>query len=109
MVQCIIDCRIDNRLENEFLTLNVWGNPVFFYVTKECLGIRCFETVYLLTDSEHIVESAKEMFGESVAIITQIPKEDFVYFVVSGRAIMLKKETIVDVIAKYSEGGICTL
>ncbi len=105
MIKCIIDCRLDKRLENEFLTLNVWGSPVFSYVTKECLSVHCFDSVYLLTDSEYVAESAKELFGRKVVIVDQIPREDAVFFMVSGRAVMLTKETIADAIAKYKGGG----
>lgn len=29
MLYCV-DCRIDEKLENNFLTLNLWGNPSFY-------------------------------------------------------------------------------
>lgn len=90
----IVDCRVDKRFEIDFLTLNIWGKPVFSYVIEEILKCDLVFTTMILTDSKMISEKATEIFGDNIGICKLIPDnlQDFV--LVSGRAIMLKANTI---------------
>lgn len=53
MVYCV-DCRVDEQLENNFLTLNLWGKPVFLYVIEELFKIKNNGKIYVLTNSEEV-------------------------------------------------------
>lgn len=53
MVYCV-DCRVDEQLENNFLTLNLWGKPVFLYVIEELFKIENNGKIYVLTNSEEV-------------------------------------------------------
>lgn len=112
MFTCIVDCRVDGRLENEYLTLNIWGRPVFSYVTEECIDSGCFRRVYLLTDSEYAAEMARALFGEKIIVTDTFVQtgysnpEEAGFFVVSGRALMLKRDTIRNAVKSYRDG--CT-
>lgn len=100
---CIVDCRIHNKLEDDYLTLNVWGKPVFSYIIEECLQSECFIKSYIITDSKYLKSIAQNLFGDQVTVI--MPYDNFKseenkekdnprYFIVQGGALMLKKETI---------------
>lgn len=53
MVYCV-DCRVDEQLENNFLTLNLLGKPVFLYVIEELFKIKNNGKIYVLTNSEEV-------------------------------------------------------
>ena len=113
---CIVDCRIHNKLEDDYLTLNVWGKPVFSYIVEECLQSKCFIKNYLITDSEYLKSIAQNLFKDQIMII--MPRDNFKseedkeeskvqYFIVQGGALMLKKETIRGVLK--SGGGVLSV
>ncbi len=114
---CIVDCRIHNKLEDDYLTLNVWGKPVFSYIIEECLQSECFIKSYIITDSKYLKSIAQNLFGDQVTVI--MPYDNFKseenkekdnprYFIVQGGALMLKKETIRCVL-KSGGGIICSV
>lgn len=47
MFYCV-DCRVDEQLDNNFLTLNLWGKPVFLYVLEELFKIRQCKSVHVI-------------------------------------------------------------
>lgn len=90
----IVDCRVDKRFEIDFLTLNIWGKPVFSYVVEEILKCNLIFATRILTDSKMISEKATEIFGDNIDICKLIPDQLQDFVIVSGRAIMLKANTI---------------
>lgn len=90
----IVDCRVDKRFEIDFLTLNIWGKPVFSYVVEEILKCNLIFSTKILTDSKMISEKATEIFGDNIGICKLIPDQLQDFVIVSGRAIMLKANTI---------------
>ena len=49
-----VDCRVDEQLDNNFLTLNLWGKPIFLYIIEELFRLKSSSQIYVLTDSEEI-------------------------------------------------------
>lgn len=90
----IVDCRVDERFEIDFLTLNIWGKPVFSYVVEEILKCNLIFSTMILTGSKMISEKAAEIFGDNISICKLIPGQLLDFVIVSGRAIMLKANTI---------------
>ncbi len=107
---CVIDCRRNSGSDDDYFTLNVWGKPLFSYVVEECLQSGCFHQIYVLTDSSYLGALADDIFGKRVIIEKNIPeniqqsKGGKRYFVVHGCALMLKKESIINVL-KSGGGG----
>lgn len=106
---CVIDCRRDSGSDDDYFTLNVWGKPLFSYVVEECLQSGCFRQIYIVTDSGYLGALADDIFGERVITGKSIPEntEQSIggkrYFVVHGCALMLRKESIINVLK--SGGG----
>ena len=104
----IVDCRVDDSLENDYLTLNLWGKPVFEYPLEEVS--KCdLDKVIVLANSEFIKKKVSNLYGNTVSI-----KDDFDYkayqgkkiLYVSGRAPLVKSETMQKAINMYGGGGI---
>lgn len=103
---CVVDCRKNKGLENDYFTLNVWGKPVFSYIVEECLEAGCFHSIYIITDSLYLKSVAWDIFGDRVILANKLPDQNkWVeekgkgrYFIVHGCALMLKKETIISVL-----------
>lgn len=73
MVYCV-DCRVDERLENNFLTLNLCGKPVFLYVIEKLFKIKNNGKIYVLTNSAE-VEKIYASFYRGVQFVTNLPNE----------------------------------
>ena len=102
----IVDCRVDDSLENDFLTLNLWGKPVFEYPLEEVS--KCdLDKVIVLANSDFIKKTVSNLYGNTVSI-----KDDFDYkaykgkkvLYVSGRAPLVKSETMEKAINMYKGG-----
>ena len=108
---CVVDCRKNKGLGNDYFTLNVWGKPVFSYIVEECLEAGCFRGIYIITDSLYLKSAARDIFGDRVILVNELPDQNkWVgekgkgrYFIVHGCALMLKKETIISVL---NRGGV---
>ena len=104
--RCIVDCRIDTELENDFLTLNLWGKPVFVYVLEEVLKCKEFADIGILTDSDYVKKIVNDYFKDTVipviasmTICLGVPQ-----VLVSGRAPFLKGRTLDSAVKDYSGG-----
>lgn len=104
----IIDCRVDTRLENEFLVLNVWGKPVFSYAVSEALKCSRISRTIVLTDSEQIISRSSELFGKRISVYRSFPTGMQNYILISGRAIMVRAETIGKAVQMADEGMLCS-
>lgn len=99
-----IDCRVDHNLENDFLTLNLWGKPLFYYVVDEALMLPAAENIYVLTDSDKIKHLCALQYADRIKCITNLPQKETI-FLISGRAPLLKKETLEKVLSLYHSGS----
>lgn len=92
----IIDCRVDDSLENDYLTLNLWGKSVFEYPLEEVSKCN-FDKVIVLANTAFVKNAVSNLYGNTVSI-----KDEFDYKVykgkkilcVSGRAPLVKSETM---------------
>ena len=103
----IVDCRVDEKLENDFLTLNLWGKSVFEYPLEEVA--KCgLGTVIVLANTDFVKESIFTLYGNAVSIMENFDYESYkgkkVLFV-SGRAPLVKYSTLKNAINMYRGGG----
>lgn len=101
-ITVIIDCRSTKSDMNDFYTLSMWGKPCFEYVCDTVTKTSIFTKKYLLTDSKKIKKLASKY---ELEIISQLPSDDSVKMLVSGKAIFLTSETISRVASSYMGGG----
>lgn len=105
----IVDCRVDNTLDNDFLTLNLWGKPVYEYPLEEVL--KCdFKICVVLTDSDLIKRNVASMYGNKVLVTDDFDYKRYdgsKFVLVSGRAPLVKSGTLLRAVKSYG-GGICT-
>lgn len=102
----IVDCRVDDSLENDYLTLNLWGKPVFEYPLEEVSKCN-FDKVIVLANTDFVKNAVSKLYGNTVSI-----KDEFDYkaykgkkvLYVSGRAPLVKSETMEKAINMYRGG-----
>ena len=102
----IVDCRVDDSLENDYLTLNLWGKPVFEYPLEEVAKCN-FDKVIVLANTDFVKNAVSNLYGNTVSI-----KGEFDYkaykgkkvLYVSGRAPLVKSETMKKAINMYRGG-----
>lgn len=104
----IVDCRVDEKLENDFLTLNLWGKSVFEYPLEEV--VKCgLGTVIVLANTDFVKESIFTLYGNAVSIMENFDYESYkgkkVLFV-SGRASLVKYSTLKNAINMYGGGDV---
>ena len=102
----IVDCRVDDSLENDYLTLNLWGKPVFEYPLGEVS--KCdLDKIIVLANTGFVKNAVSSLYGNIVSI-----KDKFDYkayqgkkvLYVSGRAPLVKSGTIKSAINIYGGG-----
>jgi len=107
----IVDCRVDDSLENDYLTLNLWGKPVFEYPLEEVSKCN-FDKVIVLANTDFVKNAVSNLYGNTVSI-----KDEFDYkaykgkkvLYVSGRAPLVKSETMEKAINMYRGGIVSTV
>lgn len=103
----IVDCRVDERLENDFLSLNLCGSPVFSYAVREVQKCSLISRIVIYTQSAYIKKMANELYGSEAYIIDgadlQITEPAVV---VSGRAAFIKAKTLEKALLSFG-GGNC--
>ena len=107
----IVDCRVDDSLENDYLTLNLWGKPVFEYPLGEVS--KCdLDKIIVLANTGFVKNAVSSLYGNIVSI-----KDKFDYkayqgkkvLYVSGRAPLVKSGTIKSAINIYGGGIVSTV
>lgn len=102
----IVDCRVDDSLENDYLTINLWGKPVFEYPLEEVS--KCgLDKVIVLANTDFVKNAVSNLYGNTVSI-----KDEFDYksyqgkkvLYVSGRAPLVKSATMQRAINMYGGG-----
>ena len=107
----IVDCRVDDSLENDFLTLNLWGKPVFEYPLEEVSKCN-FDKVIVLANTDFVKNAVSNLYENTVSI-----KDKFDYkayqgkkvLYVSGRAPLVKSEIMKKAINMYGGGIVSTV
>lgn len=107
----IVDCRVDDSLENDYLTLNLWGKSVFEYPLEEVSKCN-FDKVIVLANTDFVKNAVSNLYGNTVSI-----KDEFDYKVykgkkilcVSGRAPLVKSETMKKATNMYRRGIVSTV
>ena len=107
----IVDCRVDDSLENDYLTINLWGKPVFEYPLEEVS--KCgLDKVIVLANTDFVKNAVSNLYGNTVSI-----KDEFDYksyqgkkvLYVSGRAPLVKSATMQRAINMYGGGIVSTV
>ena len=96
-----IDCRSDKGDTNDFYTLSMWGKPCFEYVCDTVSETDIFAEKYLLTNSDKIKELASKY---DFKVTSQLPEDKSPKMLISGKAIFLTRETLVDAVSAYVGG-----
>lgn len=104
-MRCYVDCRDDERLSNDFQTLNLWGKPVFLYVLEALSNCKYIESINVVSNSKKVINIINDSLIENVTITSQIDKGFFPRMHVSGRAAFLKSSTIRKAIERSFENG----
>lgn len=97
-----IDCRIEEDLDNEYLTLNLWGRPLFAYVVDEVLHLQNVTKVVILTNSKYVIYLGEKLFKNKVQFSDRI-QDNYPLLIVSGRAPFLKATTLENAIEYFKE------
>ena len=96
-----IDCRSDKGDTNDFYTLSMWGKPCFEYVCDTVSETDIFAEKYLLTNSDKIKKLASKY---DFKVTSQLPEDKSPKMLISGKAIFLTRETLVDAVSAYVGG-----
>lgn len=92
-MRCIIDCRVDDSLKNNFMELSLWGKPCFAYVVESTKESDCFSKIELITDSEQI-ENYCNTHYEDILLVRKVADSGEPVFHISGRAPCISSTTI---------------
>lgn len=107
----IVDCRIDDSLENDYLTLNLWGKSVFEYPLEEVLKCN-FDKVIVLANTDFVKNAVSNLYGNTVSIKGEFDYKEYKgkkVLYVSGRAPLVKSETMKKAINMYKGGIVSTV
>ena len=86
-----MNCFIDGTVDEEFLSLGVWGMPVIAYPIKSALESGAFDQVIVVTKSSYIDYLVREFFGVKIKLTKQMP---MIGIRIDGRAANIMPETI---------------
>ena len=97
-MQCIIDCRIDAKQQNNFLELSIWGKPCYMHVVNAVEEAGCFSHITLVSQSDKIIENCDR---DSVEIMRKFPWIEDDTFIISGRAPCISAATIKRAVSEF--------
>lgn len=102
---CYIDCRIDKRMEYDFLTMSMWGKPVYEYVIEAACAANIFEKIVVVTDSKKIIDG---VCGAKVSIENEMLFDNGLksncICILSGCAPLITPETLIRALSQFTEG-----
>ena len=101
---CYIDCRIDRRIEYDFLTLNIWGKPVYEYVIEAAYAANVFEKIIVVTDSEKIISELKDKVNIKNEISFDNEVDSNCICILSGAAPLITPATLKSALCQFTEG-----
>lgn len=105
---CYIDCRIDNRLSNDFLTLNIWGKPVYSYSIEAAQQADVFNRIIVVTDSLKIQRGVRERNGIEIQTAFDEKINSKCICVLSGRAPLINSMTLKRAYEMFTGGVLYT-
>lgn len=92
-MRCIVDCRRDKRLPNDFLELSLWGKPCYAYAMEAVKKAGCFSDVTIMTDSKKISGYCNEHYADFCVTTYPIDMGGDI-FLLSGRAPCITSSTV---------------
>lgn len=105
---CYIDCRIDNRLSNDFLTLNIWGKPVYSYSIEAAQNADIFNRIIVVSDSLKIQRGVRERNGIEIQTAFDKKINSKCICVLSGRAPLVNSLTLKRAYEMFTDGVLYT-
>jgi len=63
-MRCVVDCRQDIRIQNDYLQLSLWGKPCFAYVIDAVVDADCFTDYEIISNSMEIFDYCKKYYPE---------------------------------------------
>lgn len=101
MLRYVVDCRHNDKLENQFLELVIWGKPCFAWAIENVVSIRRGQVFVILTQSAFIEDYCR-MHYENVKICAELPVYEGITVWISGFAPCLSVETLKGAIEKFA-------
>ena len=92
-MRCIVDCREDSRLANNFLELDLWGKPCYAHVIEAVRDAGCFSEIEIMTDSVKISDYCNGHYPDFRITPSAIHMGGSI-FTISGRAPCITPLTI---------------
>ena len=105
---CYIDCRVDTKLSNDFLCLNIGGKPVFSYALETVRESGIFNRIVVVTDSIKIRKHLEKESDIKIRESFDFSLENGVVCIFSGRAVMVKAETVRKAALSFTKGMLYT-
>lgn len=94
-MRCVVDCRQDIRIQNDYLQLSLWGKPCFAYVIDAVVDADCFTDYEIISNSMEIFDYCKKYYPELKICSNAVAEStDEIIFVISGRAPCISSSTI---------------
>lgn len=101
MLRYVVDCRHNDKLENQFLELGIWGKPCFAWVIENVISMRGGHMFVVLTQSAFIEDYCR-MHYENVKICAELPDYEGITVWISGLAPCLSVETLQGAIEEFA-------
>lgn len=100
-MDCIIDVCINDSEDERYTLLGLWGTTAFFYPINAAIESKLFNKIYVRTDDAFVKFLTEDFYGDKISILDNddaVNKGDLC--VISGKAVMLTAETLVDAYKK---------
>lgn len=97
-ITAVVDCRLDDRLDNNFLSLNLGGKPVYRHIIDTLAKSDKFKEIVILTNSDEICDNLHEDYKVVDDLASCIDTD---ILLVSGRAPFITLSTIEKAISHY--------
>lgn len=102
-MRCVVDCRQDIRMQNDYLQLNLWGKPCFAHVIDAVIDADCFTDYEIQYDSMEIFDYCKKHYPELKLCSNTVEKStDGIVFCISGRAPCILPLTIRNAVNSFN-------
>ena len=93
-MHCIVDCRVDNDLSNNYLELSLWGKTCYSYVLEAVNDAGCFSEISVVTNSPKVRNYCKNHYSFVNTYVDKIKQHLEPVFIISGRVPCVSSTTI---------------